>query len=444
MSPRCLADWLRLLEQRSPESVFRLGLERVAQVWKRLDIEPPQGGVLTVAGSNGKGSCALFAESLLGASGMRVGTTLSPHLARFNERIRIDGRETGDDIICGAMQRVEAVRQEVGLSYFEHAVLAALCAFDNARLDAWVLEVGLGGRLDAVNVVHADVAIISSIAMEHVEWLGHSLDAIGAEKAGVLRRGKPVVCGSTNMPDSVFVRARTLACDIHLPGASYRQAVTSAGFEFASGCGKGLKSWNSLPIPQVAPENAATAIMACLLLPSVKSIDRPTIEHACRSAVNPGRFERRDYAGTEVVLDLAHNPAAARFLRRQLALTPVAGRTRALAGFLSDKDVCGTIHALADVVDEWHFVSTPGVRGRSADDVAQIASGAIESGSVFTRDSVQSAMNLLKGVSCVSDRVLVFGSFATVGEARKFLDKESGVVQRPIAACSHTTRRTNV
>lgn len=444
MLPKHLAEWLQLLEQRSPESVFRLGLERVSEVWRRLDIEPPQGGVLVVAGSNGKGSCALFAESLLQGSGMRVGTTLSPHLTRFNERIRIDKREVSDQSICQAMARVEAVRGGVNLSYFEHAVLAAFCCFDRAHLDAWVLEVGLGGRLDAVNVVDADVAIISSIAMEHTEWLGDSLDAIGAEKAGVLRRGKPLVCGSSRIPESVLARARELACEVFMPGSAYRQAVTETGFGFTSGCGRKLKAWHSLPVPWVASENAATALMACLLLPNANSIVRGAIENACETAFNPGRFERRELGHVEVVLDLAHNPDAGRFLCRQLEVVPSLGRTRAIAGFLGDKDVTGTVGALAGIIDEWHFVSTPGDRGRTAGEIAELARNILQGASIFTRDSVESAMNLLKGVSCASDRVLVFGSFATVGEARKFLDKELGVAQGPISGRGCIRRYPNV
>ena len=430
-SSRSLPEWLGLLEQRSPESLFRLGLERVSSVWKKLGITPPVGRVLSVAGTNGKGSCALFAEAALKASGLKVGTTLSPHLVRFNERIRLDGREASDERICEALQQIESARGEVDLSYFEHVILAALYAFDRAQLDAWVLEVGLGGRLDAVNVVDADVAIISSISLEHTDWLGNSLDAIGREKAGILRPGKPLVCGSASMPESIFSRADQLGCTMHLPGKAFRYAITQAGLDFEADVGQFKSSWKALPIPRVAPENAATALMASLLLVGDVSdvgdalIQRPAIESACQDAVNPGRLERRSLDGTSLVLDLAHNPDAARFLRAQLAREAVPGRTRAIAGFLADKDVAGTVAALAGLVDEWHFVPTPGARGRSAQEVGELARRALQCAPITLHRNVRAAIGRLKGVSYASDRLLVFGSFATVGEARKFFDQEA-------------------
>ena len=438
-SSRSLPKWLGLLEQRSPESLFRLGLERVSSVWNKLGITPPAGRVLSVAGTNGKGSCALFAEAALKASGLKVGTTLSPHLVRFNERIRLNGREASDERICEALQAIELAREEVDLSYFEHVILAALYAFDTAQLDAWVLEVGLGGRLDAVNVVDADVAIISSIALEHTDWLGNSLDAIGREKAGILRPGKPLVCGSASMPRSVFSQADKLGCTMYLPGKGFRYATTEAGFDFDADIGQLKASWKALPTPRVAPENAATALMASLLLLGDAGdvgddlIQRPAIESACQNAANPGRLERRALDGTSLVLDLAHNPDAARFLRAQLAREAAGGRTRALAGFLADKDVAGTVAALDGLVDEWHFVPTPGARGRSAQEVADLARLALEGAPIKLHRNVRAAIGELKGVSCASDRLLVFGSFATVGEARKFFDQEASAEQGPRA-----------
>ena len=389
-----------------------------------------------MAGTNGKGSCALFAEAALKASGLKVGTTLSPHLVRFNERIRLNGREASDERICEALQAIELARGDIDLSYFEHVILAALFAFDKAQVDAWVLEVGLGGRLDAVNVVDADVAIISSIGLEHTDWLGNSLDAIGREKAGILRPGKPLVCGSDSMPKSVFSQADKLGCTLYLPGKGFRYATTEAGFDFEADIGQFKASWKALPMPRVAPENAATALMASLLLLGDVGgdlIQRPAVESACQIAVNPGRLERRELDGTSLVLDLAHNPDAARFLRAQLARETALGRTRALAGFLADKDIAGTVAALEGLVDEWHFVPTPGARGRSAQETGELARRALEGAPIRLHQNVRAAIGELKGVSCASDRLLVFGSFATVGEARKFFDQEASAEQGPRA-----------
>lgn len=415
-----LDEWLALLESRSPESVFRLGLERVGDIWHRLGIAPPAGRVISVAGTNGKGSCALFCEAVLRASGRKVGTTLSPHLVRFNERIRLDGREAFDTEICRAMARVETVRGNTNLSYFEHAILAALVCFDEAEVDTWVLEVGLGGRLDAVNIVDADVAIIASIGLEHTAWLGDTCEAIGAEKAGILRSGRPLVCGSADMPRSVFERARQLRCPVYTPQRDF-SFDTESVFQFDADVEGTKVCVRSRAEPRIAPENAATAAMACALLEQPAAISGGALEAACRQAVNPGRMEMLDWNGVSVVLDLAHNPAAARFLARQLGACPVPGRTRAICGFLSDKDVAGTAGELAAIVDHWHFADTPGARGRSAQEVSACLLNVLDNGTLACHASVEAAIEVAKGVSCTSDRLLVFGSFATVGKARQIL-----------------------
>lgn len=419
--PNSLDRWLALLEQRSPESVFRLGLERIAQVWERLEITPPAGRVISVAGTNGKGSCALFCEALLGKSGFAVGATLSPHLDRFNERIRIDGIEASDEIIAAGMAAVEQAREGVDLSYFEHTILAALWCFDQAKLDAWVLEVGLGGRLDAVNLVDADVAIVSTIGIEHTQWLGDTLEAIGREKAGILRSGKPLVCGSTELPQSVMGRASDLGCPVYVPEEQYQFSNGASGFLFQARIDTGSMELHSKFSPLVAPENAATATMACALLLEDDSMTNAGLEFACREVMNPGRLEQRRIGDLNVTFDLAHNPQAAEFLNRQLDRDPVAGLTRAVCGFLSDKDVVSTIQPLLGLVDEWAFVGTPGARGRSGSEVAELAAKLLREGSYAVYERPGAAIERMKGVSCASDRLLVFGSFATVGEARRIL-----------------------
>lgn len=410
-----------LLEQRSPESVFRLGLERISQVWARLEITPPKGRVISVAGTNGKGSCALFCEALLRKTGLSVGTTLSPHLDRFNERIRINGYEACDETICAGMAAVEQAREGVDLSYFEHAILAALWCFDQAGLDAWVLEVGLGGRLDAVNLVDADVAIISTIGIEHSKWLGDSLDAIGREKAGILRAGKPLVCGRKEMPETVIGRAKELCCPVYLPEDQYSFSRRNSGFGLQARVASELIELQSRFSPLIAPENAATATMACVLLPGTDSVADSALEFACREAFNPGRLEARQIGHLKVIFDLAHNPQAAEFLNGQLSKAPFPGRTRAICGFLSDKDVVGIASALVDLVDEWAFVDTPGARGRSRDEAASLAGEVLKEGAYGVHETLQAAIECMKRVSCASDRLLVFGSFATVSEARKML-----------------------
>ena len=401
--------------------MFRLGLERISKVWERVAIRPPERRVISVAGTNGKGSCALFCETVLRESGLNVGTTLSPHLDRFNERIRINGCEASDKTISAGIAAIERAREGVDLSYFEHAILAALWCFDQAELDVWVLEVGLGGRLDAVNVVDADVAIVSSIGMEHTKWLGDSLEAIGREKAGILRYGTPLVCGSKDMPDSVIGRAKDLDCPVYLPEDHYQFFSTEKGFGFQAQMGAKTIELHSKFAPRVASENAATATMACVLLLGEDSVTEGALEFACREVINPGRLEERQFGDLNVIFDLAHNPQAAEFLVRQLSRTPVQGHTRAICGFLSDKDVKGTIGALLGIVDEWAFVDTPGARGRTGSEVADLLGGLLREDSFAAYERLDAAIERMKGVSCASDRLLVFGSFATVGEARRTL-----------------------
>ncbi len=416
-----LAEWLALLSSRSPESVFRLGLDRVGEVWQRLGITPPAGRVISIAGTNGKGSCALFCEALLRAGGDKVGSTLSPHLTRFNERIRIDGREVSDQAICKAMAAVESARGDVPLSYFEHAILSAFCCFDASGADAWVLEVGLGGRLDAVNIVDADVAVVTSIGLEHTAWLGDTLDAIGSEKAGIARAGRPLVCGSRDMPDSVLAHARALGCPVFMPGRDFCFELGAAGFRLCGSVSNTRFDLQSPVAPRVAPENAAAASMACAALAYPADISGEAFDAACRETFNPGRLERFSIGGMEVILDLAHNPSAARFLRRQLEHQFALRRTRAICGFLADKDIVGTLRELNGCVDDWLFVDTPGARGVSASKIAALAKDALGDAPFETHRSVERAFQSANGVSCASDRLLVFGSFATVGAARKYL-----------------------
>ncbi len=354
-------------------------------------------------------------------AGLSVGTTLSPHLDRFNERIRINGHEASDETISAGMAAVEQARRGVDLSYFEHAILSAFCCFDQAKLDAWVLEVGLGGRLDAVNLVDADVAIISTIGIDHTKWLGDSREAIGREKAGILRTGNPLVCGNLNMPNSVMERAADLGCRTYLPKKQYEFCSTDGCFRFNTVIGSYSVELHSDALPLVAAENAAAATMACLLLMGAGSISDAAFDSACRRVRNPGRLEERRVDELNVVFDLAHNPQASEFLSGQLTRKPIGGVTRAICGFLSDKDVVGIMMPLLELVDEWAFVDTPGARGRSGGEVARLAESLISSRSFRVYERLDAAIAWMKGVSCASDRLLVFGSFATVGEARRIL-----------------------
>lgn len=415
--PTNLAGWLEFIGGTHPQSIA-MGLERVRDVAARLDVLPPAPRNIVIAGTNGKGSTCVFAEALLRALGRRTGVTLSPHLSRFNERIRIDGRAVGDRMICAAMNAVEDVRRGVPLTYFEYAILAALTVFKSEAVDVCVLEVGLGGRLDAVNLVDADVAVITSIGLDHMEYLGADRASIGAEKAGVLRNGKPLVCGDADMPQSVFKAARSLDVPVHVVGRDFALEPHGTGTVFRNQAGV----VGPVCHPALAPVNAAAAIQAVGLLIEATP-DAAVIDAAAGLARLAGRFERIHCDGREVVLDVAHNPHGAAFLARQLDAAPWPTATRALAGFLQDKDVAGIVGALEDQIQDWTFVGTGSERGQSgADSLKTSASGSPRRASECAVGEALASMLAAPG----DDRVVVLGSFDVVAKARGYLMERLG------------------
>src|SRR5690606_22608147 len=332
---RTLAEWLAYIETRHPRSI-ELGLERVREVAARLGLQRPAAQVVTVAGTNGKGSTVAFIEAIARADGWKVGAYSSPHLLRYNERVRIDGAEAADDELAAAFAAVEAARGDTPLTYFEYGTLAALWLFQQAGLDLAVLEVGLGGRLDAVNIVDPDVAVITTVDVDHVDWLGSDREAIGQEKAGIARAWKPLVLGEIDPPSSVLRHAYAIGANAIRAGSDY----------FHEPAGEGQWQWREigtellLPDPQLAAPvqraNAAAAIAALRALP------RSPAEPACAAGVAaariPGRLERFEHDGVEVVVDVAHNPQAARELAAWAKARPASGATAMVLAVLADKD----------------------------------------------------------------------------------------------------------
>ncbi|MCY3820452.1 MAG: Mur ligase family protein [Gammaproteobacteria bacterium] len=401
-----LAGWLERIGVEHPKTVVR-GVGHVAEVAARAGLNPPAPVNFVVAGTNGKGSTAIFLERLLLASGRTVGTTLSPHLARFNERIRVDAAEVEDEEIVTAFETVEAARQDVALTYFEYAILAAFSVFRQRKVDASVLEVGLGGRLDAVNVVDADVAIITSIGLEHQDYLGPDVEAIGAEKAGVMRRGRPVVFGAREMPNSVRARAAELHAPLVANGVDYQHAVDGCGWDVKLFDGRRVRVGER---PRVAADNAAAALQALAMIEP--DFEPATLAEACRLATIPGRLERLDAHARRWVLDVAHNPHAARFLRENLE-----GRIAvAILGMLEDKDHAGVAMALAGRVDRWVVTDNAAPRGLSAEELGRRLP-VRHARHPRTRDAIAYAVSTTE----VNDGILVLGSFDTVARARQEL-----------------------
>lgn len=407
-----LNDWLRWQETLHPKAI-ELGLERVRTVWRRLRPNAPPFVVITVGGTNGKGSCVAFLDTILRAAGYRVGAYVSPHLLRYNERIRVDGIEVDDEALCQMFARVDAARGDVSLTYFEFGTLAALEWFWEAEVKVAVLEVGLGGRLDAVNAVDADAALVTSIALDHTDWLGPDRDSIGHEKAGIYRPGRPAVCADPAPPPRLLEHARAIGARLLRVGSDY-------GFSRA---GVTWRWWSdearldALPSPALAGEhqlrNAAAALMTLISLRDRLPVDAAAIRAGLARARLPGRFQVVS-GPVEWILDVAHNPAAAATLADQLRGRACAGRTRAILGLLADKDADGVIQALASVVDEWHPVTlAAGTRGRSGADLAARLRSA-DPQTVIPHDDIAEACHIARDRADVGDRIVVLGSFHLV------------------------------
>ena len=401
-----LTRWLARIGSEHPRGVER-GLDRVRRVADRLGVVPPAAKTIVVAGTNGKGSTTAFAEHLLLAAGYSVGTTTSPHLQRFNERIRVNGREVDDAAIVGAFESIEARRGGIDLSYFEYATLAALLVMSRTRLDYAVLEVGLGGRLDAVNIVDGNVAVITSIGLDHQHFLGATRELIGLEKAGVMRAGVPVVYGDSDPPRSVVDRARDLGAPLSVAGEDFGYGAGQLWVRHA-----GRRRHVELGAASVDPVNAATATAA--VNQAGGRVDQRTVAQAARTVRNPGRLEIVEHLGRTWILDVAHNPAAARFLADRLR-TLFAGRTiRGVVGCLQGKDVAGIVAALRHQVTEFAYVDTALPRGRPA--AALRAAAGDPRAFAGTLDAALA--HLSARCEHDADAILVLGSFDVVGRVR--------------------------
>jgi dihydrofolate synthase / folylpolyglutamate synthase len=411
-----LGDWLAWQQATHPLAID-LGLDRVSRVLARTGWRPPVQPVVTIGGTNGKGSCTALLEAMLREGGHRVAAFTSPHFVDYRERIRIDGEWVSEASLVASFERIADACEGDSLTYFEHNALAALLVFETACPDAILLEVGMGGRLDAVNVVDADIAVVVSVGLDHMEYLGPDIEAIGFEKAGIFRAGRPAICGVPDPPRSVIESAASIGASLWLRGRDFRERVhADATWDYVDAQGE----LAALPAPAlegvVQYANAATALAALRQLATRLPVDREAVERGLRSVRLPGRFQRVAGAGgIEWVLDVAHNPEAAMALAASLTRQPVGGRTFGVVGMLADKDVSGVLEALRDRVDRWYAASTDGPRGQSD---RTLAARAAEAGVAMTpAGSVAEAMQLARHEAAPGDRIVVFGSFHTVGPA---------------------------
>ena len=416
-----LSQWLEYIQRQHPESI-ELGLDRVREVATRLGLGRPAAQVITVAGTNGKGSTVAFIEAIARAGGWKVGAYTSPHLLRYNERVRIEAEEVADDALVAAFAVVEAARGDTPLTYFEFGTLAALWLFQRASLDLVVLEVGLGGRLDAVNLVDADVAVVTTVDIDHTGWLGSDRESIGREKAGIARAWKPLVLGEVDPPSSVLRHAYAIGANaIRLGSDFFHEPVDAAHWRWRE-VGAELR----LPAPRLAapPQraNASTAIAALRALP--RALPEAAFAQGVATATLPGRLQCLQRDGVEIVLDVAHNPQAARELAAWLRRRSPAP-TVAVFAALADKDAAGMVQALAGQVGHWYLAGLEQA-GRGPDvehlvarldgTVAGVATG-VSSGDARVADALDRAI----AAASPAGRVLVFGSFHTVAEALQAL-----------------------
>ncbi|MCG8294042.1 bifunctional tetrahydrofolate synthase/dihydrofolate synthase [Pseudomonas entomophila] len=425
MNQRSLGEWLAYLEQLHP-SAIDMGLERSRQVLARLGLGKLAPRVVTVTGTNGKGSTCAFVAMLLRAQGLKVGVYSSPHLLRYNERVLINGVEASDEQLCEAFTAVEAARGEISLTYFEMGTLAAFWLFKQSELDAVVLEVGLGGRLDAVNLVDADVSLVTSIGVDHADYLGDTRESVAFEKAGIFRQGKPALCGDLDPPQPLLDKVRELACPFFLRGRDFDLGSTDNHWQWrGSRLDGSAVELRDLPLLDLPMENAALALQAFLLM------DLPWDEARVRQALLDtritGRLDRRavHFAGkcVELLLDVGHNPHAAEYLARRLAAQPLKGRRLAVFGLLADKDLDGVLAPLHGLVDEWAVAPLATPRSRPA---AELADALTNLGApVKSYASVDAALEGQCTQATADDQILLFGSFFCVGEALAWLERQA-------------------
>ena len=426
MSQRSLAEWLAVLEALHPSEID-MGLDRVRAVAERLSVLRPAPRVFTVTGTNGKGSTCAALESLLRASGMRTGCYTSPHLVQYNERIRLNGDLADDQSICAAFAAIDQARGDISLTYFEFGTLAAFWLFQRAELDAVVLEVGLGGRLDAVNVVDADVAVVTSIGLDHQEYLGSTRESVAFEKAGIMRAGHPVVSGERDLPATFTDAVTRLNCQLYVRDRDFAvQAVGDGNWVVEGVDGAGRARRLQLPAVGLPRDNLAVALQA--FWAAGLDLADAQIGLALQSASATGRLEARQvmWHGScrDLRLDVGHNPHAARFLAESLRADATRHRV-AVFGLLADKDLDGVVAELHGMFTKWFTAPLPSPRSRPAQVLSAGLTAAGEC--ALSCHSIAQAIEQALDSTDAGTEVVIFGSFFSVAEAILWLSEHAGV-----------------
>ncbi len=412
--PDTLADWLTYLESLNPKTIA-LGLARVAQVKQRLDLECDF-PIITVGGTNGKGSVCAMLESILHAAGYRVGCYTSPHLLYYNERVRIAKRQASDAELCASFEKIEQARGDVPLTYFEFGTLAAMQLFIEQKVDVAVLEVGLGGRLDAVNLFDNDCAVIASVDIDHIDYLGDTREKIAFEKAGIMRRDKVAICGDANVPQAIRVHAKEIGADLWCIGDEFGFKRHQGQWDYYSKIGPR----HGLPHPALRGAfqlyNASAVLAALDALKDKLPVSMEAVRRGLAEVRLPGRFQFVPGKPT-LILDVAHNPHAARSLAQNLAELQPCPHTYAVFAMLKDKDMEGVAAALGPHIDTWLLAGIVAPRGATAAEVAEALRRSGARGEMLVFDKISDAVSYAYNVAGENDRIVAFGSFHTVAEA---------------------------
>ena len=414
-----LDRWLSWFETLHPKKID-LTLDRVITVLARLELKPPPYKVITVAGTNGKGSCVAMLESIYWHAGYDVGTFTSPHLWRFNERIRFNGADAADAELIELFRTIDSVLGSTTLSYFESSAIAAFLYFARREVDVAILEVGMGGRLDATNTLDADCALIVSIDLDHREWLGDTREAIGREKAGIVRRGKPVVIADRAVPQSVLAHAAAEGAVPYLIGREFDLRRAGTGWRRS----RDPDAAPLLPRPPFGGDEQFANAAACAAVVERMAGALPVGDGALATGIARaylrGRLDRHDVDGVEWVFDVGHNPAAAEGLCKSLARLPPARRTLVVFAAMRDKDVAGVVGPFVPLAEHWFVTQGNADRGATAAELAALLTS-VGAPRVSTAPSVADACAAARAVAQPLDRVLVFGSFVTVSAATEAL-----------------------
>jgi dihydrofolate synthase / folylpolyglutamate synthase len=410
-----LAEWLHWQEQCHPRPID-LGLDRVASVYRGLGGDAGSVPTITVAGTNGKGSCIAYLEAIYLAQGYRVGVYTSPHILEYNERIRIDGKPLDDDAICDSFARIDQVRGDTSLSYFEFGTLAALDLFRREQVDVQLLEVGLGGRLDAVNIIDPDVAVVTTIAMDHVEWLGDNLDAIGREKAGIFRPHKPAVIGDYQPPQGLLDAAQESACQLFLLGQDFDIRHATNGWYWLDAEGEEVLL---LPDPALSGEhqyrNAASVVTAALCLRQRLPVSDEALRSGLKSVKLLGRFQKIQ-GERQVLLDVGHNPQAIETLKAHLHRHYPGVTVHALFNMMKDKDIKSVLGLMRDEVAQWYIAPLKTQRAVDESELLNYFQMQAITSVHAGFDTFSTALATARQAMAEGDLLVVFGSFFLISE----------------------------